>query len=440
MKNKVLLISYLFPPVGGAGVQRNLKYVKYLPEFGWQPYVLTVKDINYYVYDKSLLSEVPKGTMILRTGSFDPLRVSNLLLGVSKGVQPAEGAVRNRKFAEDSPVVRTYRKVRDMLAFPDTQLGWIPFAVDRGLRAIRRHRIQVIVGSIGPVSNAIVAYLLARKTGLPYLLDFRDGWLDDPYSIRPTALHQAGQAALEKQVVANADFVTVYDDYLAQKLVARYPQLNGRTAALPNGFDPDDLNGISAAAKDNNKHRIVYAGSLYGRLEPNFKVLLAALNKLPVEVLKSLEVLFVGQTYDGIAEQVREAGLSDCVKFAGYVSHAESLSFLSSAAATLLFLPAGDVAAVTGKVFEYLMVQKPIIACVEPTGVCAAILRRAGQDQWISAPSDVEKLKQTVLSLSECSWPLAPAGDVEQFSRRHNTKKLAEILESLTLEKLASAT
>jgi glycosyltransferase involved in cell wall biosynthesis len=442
LDKRVLLISYLFPPTGGAGVQRNLKYAKYLPDFGWQPTILTVKDINYYLYDHSLLSELPAQVQVLRTESLDPLRVSNVLLGTSqKAVSPQDtekqGAVRNRRFTEASRAVEIYRRVRDVAAFPDSTLGWLPFAYSAGVRAIRQSKVQVTVASIGPVTSAIIAHLLWKRIGVPYVLDFRDGWLDDPYAIRPTKLHWAGHRFLEKKIVGNAHFVTVYDDYLEQRLVERYPQLAGRTAVLPNGFDPSDLNDIVPAARE-DKGRIVYTGNLYGHHEANFLTLLGALKQLPPSVLQNLEVLFVGQTYAGAAQRVEEAGLSTIVKFTGYVSHGESLGYLMSADATLLFIRAGDVSSLTGKVFEYIMVGKPIIASLEPHGACGQLLRGAGLGEWISAPQDSATLAQTIAALHQKEWPSPPQENNDRFNRRYNTQRLAGILDELVDKTSAS--
>lgn len=432
MKKRVLLISYLFPPIGGAGVQRNLKYVKYLPDFDWQPYVLTVKDINYYLYDKSLTHEVPLQAQVIRTESLDPLRVSNLLLRSSRTSHTVEGAVHNRRFTEASAAVMIYRRIRDLLAFPDAQIGWIPFAYYEGLRIIRKHNIKVIMGSIAPVSSAIIAYLLARRTGLPYLLDFRDGWLDDPYAVRPTKLHKWGHAILENKVVGGANFVTVYDKFLSRCLVERYTRLNDRISVLPNGFDPADLDGVVSEEKPKGTYRIVYTGNLYGHHDLNFKALLTALQKMRPEILdSSLEILFVGQAYEDAKVQVARAGLTQCVKFIGYVPHTKSLGYLLSADATLLFIRPGDISSLTGKVFEYLMVQKPIIACVEPEGACGKLLRDTGQKAMIVPPCDTERLAKALESLLLSDSIPFQHGATECYNRKFNTQQLAQILNNL---------
>jgi glycosyltransferase involved in cell wall biosynthesis len=324
-----------------------------------------------------------------------------------------------------------YRWVRNAIAFPDSHAGWIPFAYSAGRRAIRAEKIDAVVASIGPFSSGVVAKMLSRSTGVPYVLDFRDGWLDDPYAVRPTRLHQWGHARLEKWTVSKADAVTVYGDFLQDRLAERYPSLAGRIHTLPNGYDPADLEGIVPAERSEGLHRVVYTGNLYEHHRGNFQVLLTALRELPGALRSKLEVLFVGRTYEGAQGQVAEARLGDVVRFTGYVPHAEALRYLASADAALLLVRAGDVSSLTGKVFEYLGMGLPIVACVEPGGTCAHMLRRAGQSEWICPPDNPERLARTIISLADAGWPRPDMSEVEQFSRKYNTGRLAAILDGL---------
>jgi glycosyltransferase involved in cell wall biosynthesis len=428
---KVLFITYTFPPIGGSGIQRNLKYVKYLPFFGWKPYVLTVKMINFYVYDTALLSEVPPETVISRTGSLDPLRLSTFLLPGFRFRAKNKGPEKNPFFSEGSKFVQIYRRiVRDFLAIPDAQIGWIPFAYVRGLQLIRKHKLNIIFASANRLSATVVAYLLSRTTGLPYVLDFPDGWTDDPYLICPTRVHKRLHAALEKVIVGNAAAVSVYGEYLAGQYRKRYPWIADHVHVLPNGFDPDDFKTIEAVERDRAKKRIVYMGSLYEHHEGNFVVLLECLKNLPGAIREDLEVLFVGQHYEKAPNQVASAHLEKNVTFLGYISHAKALGYLASADASLLFVRAGDVSSVTGKVFEYLMTGVPIIACIETKGICADILAKAGRDQYIVPPDDPNKLVQTIVTMANQNWPRPMGSGWEQFSRRHNTERLGLILDA----------
>lgn len=426
-KNRVLIIRYFFPPIGGSAVQRTLKYVKYLPEFGWIPHVLTVKWINYYVYDRTLLDQVPREAQIVRAGSLDPLRLSALLMPLPKSKRK-QGTVQNPYFTEGSRVIRLFRRMRDLFAFPDLHIGWIPFALWQGLRIIRKHRIEVIFTNARPVSDAIIAYLLSKLTSLPYLLDFADGWTDDPYLVKPTALHAKGHAMLEKHIVGNAHAVTTYSDVLSQLLVDRYPQLAGRIDVLPNGFDPEDFASVMPMERKDGRNRIVYMGSVYAHHEPNFSVFVEAIKLLPEDLCRSLDIVFVGRVSERVPALVSAAGLGEVITFTGFLSHDVALRYLASADAVLLFIRRGDFTMVTGKVFEYLMVERPILACIEPDGVCAEILKQAGQAEWIVPADDVDCIAQTIVELANAGWRRPDAKSLSLFNRKRNAGQLAQRL------------
>jgi glycosyltransferase involved in cell wall biosynthesis len=427
-QKKVLLISYGFPPVGGPGVQRALKFVKYLPEFGWDPIVLTVKDINCSIRDYSLLDDIDPEIKIVRTESVDPHRVSSFLFSGVAGDGAESKVVRNRRFGEGSSSLRAFRWVRDLIAVPDTAVGWIPFAYRAGLRAIQEGGVDVILATAGPYSSTLLARLLSRKTGLPYVLDFRDPWIGGVGQKFPTRLHKAVNIWLEGKAVKSASALTVYGDILARAFKERYPGFVGPIAELTNGFDPKDMDGVVAKEGPDGRSRIVYVGSLYEFQEGNFRTLLSAMQLLPDSLRCSLEVVFVGRPLLHARGEVSAAGLEKQITFLPYKPHVEALGYLKSADAALLFVPKGDRTMVTGKVFEYLMVGCPILACIEPSGGCAEVLQRAGCADWIVPADDAEALARAIISLAAAGWPRPSSPDIEQFSRRAITERLAGVL------------
>jgi len=436
-QKKVLLISYLFPPVGGPGVQRALKFAKYLPEFGWDPVVLAVKAINYSVYDPSLLKELSSEVEIIRTESLDPQRLSAWAMPKSRSTHPDESILLNSRFREGSKALSLYRFCREVFAFPDPYVGWMPFAYWQGLKVIRRLKIEAIVVMMPPHSSAFVAKLLSWKTGVPYLLDLRDFWVGyEPAPRFSTRLHKWANNLLEKWALTGAPALTVFGEVLKDTLKERYPDIT-KCEVIPNGFDPLDIEGIAPAERSEGKHRIVYSGSLGTFLQESFSVFLAALRALPDEVRNSLEIIFVGRTYSGAKAEVADAGLEGQVRFLGYLSHKEALRYLRSADATLLFLPKNDRISFSGKVFEYLMVGAPIIACVEPDGVCAEMLRKAGCGAWITAPGDAQGLAETIGAMAKAGWPRPHSVDIDQFSRRELTGRLAAALDRMVAERKA---
>lgn len=437
----VLMVNYLFPPIGGAGVQRNLKFTKYLGEVGWDPTVLTVRNVNHYTFDRSLMDEVPASVRVVRTESLDPLRVSRALVRAEqpRSRESSGGSSRRSLLSEGSPLVQLYRTVRDVAAFPDGQAGWIPFAVRAGLQVISEGGIDAIMGCPHPLSTAVVAAILARRTGLPYLLDFRDGWLDDPYLSRPTPAHLAAHRRAEAWTVGHADAVTVYGDPLAEAFVQRYPAIEGRVHTITNGFDPADLEGIEPMPRTPGRARLVYSGSLYVHHEPNLDAFCRAVSSAPAEFRDRLEIVFVGQNYDGSAELVDRHGIGDMVTFLGYRSHYEALRYLASADAALLFIRVGDTSSITGKVFEYIGLNVPILGALEAHGACGGVLSQADRADWIAAPNDAAAIAAVLGRLDQAGWPRPDSEGALAFSRRRHTEILAAVLDKMCAARVGNA-
>lgn len=435
MKKKVLLVSYLFPPTGGCGVQRALNFAKYLSDYGWDPVVLTVKAINYPVFDESLLRELPDSVEIARTGSLDPQRLSAWAVGNSKNQVSNQSVTLNSRFKDGSKALSLYRLFRELFAFPDPQIGWIPFAYWRGLRLIRQHKIEAIVVAMPPHSTAFIAKLLSWKTGIPYLLDLRDFWVGyEPLPRFSTRLHRWANRSLETCALRGASALVVFGEGLKSALRERYQRL-AECEVIPNGFDTMDLDGVVSAARLSNKARVVYQGTLSRIHGECFATLLGALRTLPDKIRERLDIVFVGRVYIGAEKEVADAGLERIIRFAHYVPHKEALGYLQSADATLLFVAKNDRISVTGKVFEYLMVKSPIIACVEPEGACADVLRKAGCGAWISDPSDNRGLAETLTKLGQSGLPRPNSSAVDQFSRRVLTGRLAIVLDRIVAER-----
>ena len=427
---RVLFLAYMFPPVGGGGVQRSLKFVKYLPQNGWIPTVLTVRPIAYYVYDPKLLAELPEEVEIIRSESIDPLRLAAVIS--PSHWRPGKSGVAGRsRVTEGSRLVKSYRLLRRLFFVPDAQVGWIPFAIREGMKRLRRGDISVIYSPGAPYSSAVAAYILSRLSGVPYVVDFRDGWTDDIYHVPPTPLHLWVNRSLERKVVTGASSVCVYGDWLAQRLAERYPAIAKRIVTIPNGFDPADLQGIVPAPRSAGTRRVVYSGSLFLHHRDVFRVFLQALNGLNPSVRERIEVMVIGQVYPQASTDVEDAKLAKNVQFTGYVSHDVALSYLASADASLLLVRKGDLGSVTGKVFELLMVGKPIIALAEPEGACAQILRSAGADQYLCDPAEASPVKTALELLVEGKMQGVNPEGAAPFNRAHQTAALAEILNDI---------
>jgi len=244
MTKKVLLIAYYFPPSGGAGVQRTLKFVKYLQEFGWQPVVLTVQNADYPAVDESLLAEIPQDTPVYRSKIAEPYAIYRRLTGQKNG--PTDIAVLSRDPDQQLSLREKFSEwIRAAFFVPDARIGWLPFAASLGKKIIAREQIDLIYSSAPPYTAHLIAGRLHRRTGLPWVADFRDswiGWLSAP-QWRPLP-SRAVEKWMERGVLRDATRVLAVSAGVREDLLSRHPHLrDGRWHILTNGYDSADSTG-----------------------------------------------------------------------------------------------------------------------------------------------------------------------------------------------------
>jgi glycosyltransferase involved in cell wall biosynthesis len=410
MKN-VLVVAYHYPPVGGGGVFRSLKFTKYLPQFGFRPYVLTVKNSMYTPKDPTLVREIPPEVKVTATFSFEHriLRASRLL-----NIDP------------------------EWFFITDVNLGWLPFAVHAGTRIIKQENIDVIYVSVPIWTSLLIGYLLKKKTQKPIVIDFRDPWTINPFRKTPTKFHARIDDYLERRVLASADYVITVSQPYRRRLIEKYPFLKNKCEVIMNGFDPDDFKYLKRQPLQ-DKFRIVHAGSLYGLRTP--KHFLRALQELVQEkpyLRKQIEVQFVGNYGKETPVIVDKLGLNDLVRFIGFMSHEKSLGLMVNSHVLLLIVAVGGYETsgiVTGKLFEYLFSGRPILALAPKNSIVANIIQSANAGLVVS--SDTEAIKNGILEFYK-QWTerkLAATTNtavIERYNRKVLTHKLAQIFEKIT--------
>lgn len=421
---KVLIISYYFPPVGGAGVQRVLKFVKYLPQLGWEPIVLTVKNIQYPAYDSSLLEEIPKETKMYRSGSFDPLRVIYLLkkpFGRSKNYC--------NSFKKTSPFKS---KLSKFIFIPDNKIGWLFFAVIKGLRVAKKNKIDLIFSTSPPPTAHLVGVLLKKFLKVPLVVDFRDSWETSLEEKAPTVFHRWLQKKMEKKILDNADSVITVNEQIQTFLQNRYPKVLS-TAVITNGYDEDDF--ASFKEEKAEYFNIGYLGTFNRINDPTpFLQALSELSQEITEFKNQVKFIHVGMALDfKLRELLQKYGLEDIAELKGYLSHKESLKQLSAASILLLVTTdsAGAEVLTTGKIFEYFRVGKPILGILPPSGVAASLIKETKAGVIVS-PKNILGIKQILKDYFRkwASSELKVELDQEklkQFERKYLTAKLAEV-------------
>lgn len=421
---KVLIISYYFPPVGGAGVQRVLKFVKYLPQLGWEPIVLTVKNIQYPAHDASLLEEIPKEAKIHRSGSFDPLRVIYLLKKpFRRSKNYSTGFKKNSHFKP---------RLCKFISLPDNKIGWLFFAVIKGLRLAKKNKIDLIFSTSPPPSAHLAGLFLKKFLKVPLVVDFRDSWETSLEEKAPTFLHSWFQKKLERKILDNAASVITVNEQIQTLLQNRYPKVLS-TAIITNGYDEEDFNNFREEKPEN--FTIVYLGTFNRINDPlPFFQALSELSQEITEFKNQVKFVQMGMFLDfNLPELVKKFGLENMVDLKGYLTHKESLKQLSSASTLLLITtdsPGAEVLT-TGKIFEYFRTGKPILGVLPPSGAAASLIKETKAGMIVS-PKNILGIKQILKDYFRkwASSELKVELDQEklrQFERKYLTGKLADL-------------
>ena len=430
MSLRLLVITYYWPPSGGAGVQRCLKWVKHLPALGVQPTVLTVDpaQATYPVLDESLLADVPAGVRVIRTGTSEPFEQYKKLTGrpVPYGGFANEG--------KPGFTQQLLRFVRGNLFIPDPRRGWNRHAL-RAVAALlaEGETFDAVLTSSPPHSTQLIGLELQRRYGLRWLADLRDPWADIYFAkdLHRTPLATWLDTRYERQVLAHADAVLVTSPETKRLFLGKNPTLSeGNIHVLPNGFDEDDFQ--QPAQPPTDCLRIVHTGTiteLY-HLDALLTALAATAAAHPAVPLR---LRFVGQVSQQLRAQIAAAGLGAITEYRPFVPHRESVRELLAASVLLMAIPdvPRNLGILPGKLFEYLAARKPIL-CIGPAGSDADLILRECHAGQALPYADLELMQATLAQLAQ-QWLTNPNLDLTDshfghYSRRAQAGRLAELL------------
>jgi glycosyltransferase involved in cell wall biosynthesis len=415
----VLVVAYFFPPLGGGGVQRTLKFIKYLPQCGWKPVVVTPRQAPTRLTDADLAAEIPTQARILRTGD---LRLPSWMPW------------------------RVRAWITRWLFMVDDHIGWYGYAMKASQQCIREEDVQAIYSTSAPYTDHLIAYRLKRRNNLPWVADFRDPWVGNFSASFPTRLHQRLAERLESAVVHAADRVLVVSEPMRGAMLARYPDLPAaKVVLLPNGYDRQDFASLQPeviqAADEANRFLLVYSGSFYGRRQTAEKFLLALKQIIEAGLVpkERLRVRFVGNSGKGTLDLIETIGLKEVCQTTGYLPHRQSLAHLMAADVLLLIVGRGpgSEAVFTGKIFEYLASGKTILCLADP-GAAADLVREA-QAGVVVDPEDIEAIADQIKELylrwvdGALNRQQAKPEVVERYERSALTGQLAAVLNEITL-------
>ena len=442
-KKKILIISYYFPPLGMGGVQRVSKFVKYLPSFNWEPVVLTVKDIEYFSQDSSLLDELPAGVKVYRAGSFDPLRLIFVLKRIfrrKKGdPDPAycgtsRVVLRVQKNKKGKWLSSSLLKFINFFSFPDNKIGWFPFALIKGLRLCKKVKIDLLFSTSPPLTCHLTGLFLKKITGIKWVADYRDPYLTNEDVKNYSPLKKFFIKGLQKQFLKKADGVIAVNQTIASGLKEISSDIKN-IQVITNGYDQADFDFKVEKSKD--IFQIIYFGTFSPDCpaEPFLKALhnLLQQQKIHKEKIKFTHIgLSIGIDLE---RSVEEYELKEIAELKGYLPHKEGVRELLKANLTLLSVAEPAPVITTGKIFEYLGAKIPILAIVPPEGEAGRLIQSLGVGKVIS-PGNISEIEDALLTFYrefESGKPYLKTypEQAKRYEKKYLTAKLARLLDEL---------
>lgn len=407
--------------MGMGGVQRTLKFAKYLTQFGWSPTVITDSPKKYFAVDKSLLREALENNInIERTGDnpFNP-----------DSIQVKAPNERLRKL----------RNLTSSLIFiPDGKIGWKKKALKKIDEVWKKYNgFDVVFATAPPYTDFLIGLEVKRKYNIPLVIDYRDAWVDSPVlNYYPTPLHKHKNIKLEGEVLKLADGIITTNRRVKEYIVSRYDNLEyNDVKIIPHGYDKEDFEiAASGSLPLTEKFRVTYAGSFYTRnAEFYFKGIKTFFDRYP-ELKDKVEFCFVCNLTKEYKELIEKLGISNYVKETGYLEHIDCVKYIMSSEILFLYISKGanDEAAMPGKVGEYIGSGKNILASI-PEGVTKKMLENYNAVRYIGEdPSEVANSIYEFYQLKqEGNLPEANREVIELYDRKKLTEDLAKELNYL---------
>jgi glycosyltransferase involved in cell wall biosynthesis len=425
---KVLIITYYWPPSGGAGVQRWVKFVKYLTAMKIEPIVLTVHpdSATYPQKDPSLASDIPDTVQVFYAKSFE---LYSLYKKFSSNKEvPYGGFANTNKLDFKEKVIRF---LRGNFIIPDPRRGWNKYALAKAKELIYSHLIDIVITTSPPHSTQLIGLKLKKELGVRWIADLRDPWTDIYYfkQMYPTCVAIWVHKYLEKKVLQNADRIITVSEELKNLFAEKADNIRDKIKVIPNGYDTADFKGLK-----NNVHPeifyLTYAGTL--SKEYNISGFIKALKDLPEGIRPEVKVRLIGQMPSELWERFEAAGIGNMVELKGYVPHASAIEYMMSSDLLLLIIPdvKNNEGILTGKLFEYLGSGKQILFIGPKHGDAAKVIRKTnsgiicGYDEHQNMTKEIIRLYRQKKSGAQAS----ASQDVSMYSRENLTKDLIKLL------------
>lgn len=428
MQKKALIITYYWPPAGGPGVQRWLKFVKYLPDYGIHPIVYIPENPSYPMLDNSLIDEIPETVTIIKQPIKEPYKLAEFLSKqssktISSGVIP--------KKKKQSFMQRLMLYVRGNYFIPDARKGWVKPSVSYLSDYIQNENIKTVITTGPPHSLHLIGLQLKAQLGIHWIADFRDPWTTIGYhkKLKLTVSANEKHEQMEKQVLTTADHIIVTSENTKKEFETKS---NQPITVITNGYDYQQLPKVS---KD-LKFSLAHIGSLLSERNP--KVLWKVLGELINEnqdFRQEFVLRLIGVVSDDVLNEIKQFIPKQNMDIVGYVNHTEALkSQRQSQLLLLIEIDSDDTKAITpGKLFEYMVAETPIISVGPKDSDVERIIKSTNTGRYFYY-DDEAQLKEHLLSrfidFKNSALASFPIG-LQQYSRKALTKKLADLIQAL---------
>ncbi|WP_035648764.1 glycosyltransferase family 4 protein [Flavobacterium sp. ASV13] len=424
-QKKLLIITYYFPPAGGPGVQRWLKFVKYLPEFDIQPIVYIPENPTYPIVDEGLVKEISDKVIILKNKIWEPYQLASIF-SKNKTKKISSGIFPHKK--KQTFLDKTFLWIRGNLFIPDARVFWVKPSVSYLEKYIKENNIDTIVTSGPPHSLHLIGLELQQKLSVKWFADFRDPWTTIGYhkALRLSSYAEKKHKNLEHKVLNSADEIIVTSKTTKTEFEAI---TNKPITVITNGYDVETVDKQTL----DSKFTLAHIGSFLSDRNPAFlwEVLVELLQEVP-EFKTHLEIKLIGAVSQEVLDALNENQLNDYLNLVGYVSHKEAVEHQRKSQVLLLIEINSDdtKSIIPGKLFEYMVSNRPIIAIGPEGSDFADIVTQTNTGVFFDY-SEKAKLKSVILDFYNqfLEGKLQANGvGLQQYSRKNLTKQLAQLI------------
>lgn len=424
-KRRVLIISYYWPPSGGAGVQRWLKFVKYLREFGWEPVIYTPENPEFPSLDESLFKDIPEVIEIVRTPIWEPYRFYKKLIGAGKNERINAGFLSEKKRPGMAEKFSIW--LRGNFFIPDARKFWIRPSVNFLVKYLAQKPVDAIVSTGPPHSMHMIALGVKKKTGIPWLADFRDPWtnIDFYHELMLSGWADKKHHRQELSVLKEADEVVVISRSMRTDFAGI---LNRDYTVITNGYDMDDVSNLETVP--DKKFSISHIGTMVKTRNPEalWQALSKEAGQNPV-FAANLELKLVGSVDYSVNESLDRAGLRQFVKLVSYLPHDEVIKVQQQSQVLLLLINDTPNAKVIlpGKFFEYMASRRPILCIGPKDGDAAQVIAETGSGMVVEKDNalGLQQAVQELFSRFLSGDTGMKSHNIGKYSRRELTAALA---------------